>query len=158
MSDTAFGLAFDPRALTDLLQAPPGIRDLALAQLQDVVRADLSGSKLTGDLTGFRRLYVDERAEWRTVYARRPAPPTSVHPMEIYVVAMRPNARNDAYETAMARLGLATRPVSARTHAARATSPQLGSQRPAVTPAPPGIRQGLPAPAPFPTAHKERTR
>lgn len=45
----AFGLSFDPRALTDLLQAPSDIRDLTLAYLQDIVNAQRFGLRLTGD-------------------------------------------------------------------------------------------------------------
>ncbi|WP_329025799.1 hypothetical protein [Streptomyces sp. NBC_00690] len=123
----AFGLSFDPRALTDLLAAPGDIRDLALAQLQDVVTAQVFGGKLVGDLAGFRKLYVDHRAAWRVVYAQRPAPPGSAHRAEIHVVAVRPRARQDAYDTARARLGVTRRPMSALAHAARTRSPQLPS-------------------------------
>ncbi|WP_367435117.1 hypothetical protein [Streptomyces celluloflavus] len=142
----AFGLSFDPRALTDLLQAPGEIRDLALAQLQDVVNADLFGSKLTGDLSGLRKLYVDSRNAWRVVYAQRPAPATSTHTTEIHVVAVRPRARNDVYDTVATRLGLNRRPVSALTHAARTRSPQLDTH-PIPKPAPPYAMPGLPHPA-----------
>ncbi|KND28626.1 hypothetical protein IQ64_43625, partial [Streptomyces stelliscabiei] len=89
----AFGLSFDPRALTDLLQAPADIRDLALDQLQKVVNAQLFGGKLTEELTGYRKLYVDHRNAWRIVYAQRPAPPGASHRTEIHVVAVRPRAR-----------------------------------------------------------------
>ncbi|MGW6454372.1 hypothetical protein ACWF94_00335 [Streptomyces sp. NPDC055078] len=146
----AFGLSFDPRALTDLLTAPGDIRDLALAQLQDVVTAQLFGGKLTGDLAGFRKLYVDHRAEWRIVYAQRPAPPTSAHRTEIHVVAVRPRARQNAYDTARARLGITRRPMSALTHAARTRSPQLVTSRGRIPkPGPPSSAlPGLPHPAP----------
>ncbi|MFK4222211.1 hypothetical protein [Streptomyces sp. NPDC019890] len=143
----AFGLSFDARALTDLLQAPGDIRDLALAQLQDVVNAQLFGSKLTGDLSGLRKLYVDSRNAWRVVYAQRPAPANSTHTTEIHVVAVRERARNDVYDTVAARLGMNRRPVSALTHAARARSPQLATQRPIPKPGPPYAMPGLPQPA-----------
>ena len=55
----AFGLSFDPRALTDLLQAPSDIRDLTLAYLQEVVNAQRFGLRLDGDLEGYRKLFVD---------------------------------------------------------------------------------------------------
>ncbi|GLW04251.1 MULTISPECIES: type II toxin-antitoxin system RelE family toxin [Streptomyces] len=155
----AFGLSFDPRALNDLLAAPGDIRDLALAQLQDVVNANLFGGKLTGDLAGLRKLYVDRHAAWRTVYAQRPAPAGSAHRTEIHVVAIRPRDRHDVYNTAAARLGIKRRPVSALTHAARARSPQLEGYRPVPKPGPaPYALPGLPQPAPTPLATKGPTR
>lgn len=139
----AFGLSFDPRALTDLLQAPRHIRDLALTQLQDVVNAERSGSPLTGDLSGYRKLVVDSHKRWRVVYAARPAPATSAHRREIHVVAIRPRAGNDIYDTVGRRLGMTRRPLSARTHAARSRSPQLTHDQ---TPVP------KPGPGPLPSA------
>ncbi|MET8577316.1 hypothetical protein [Streptomyces sp. NPDC005012] len=121
----AFGLTFDPRALTDLLQAPGDIRDLALLQLQEVVNAERFGRELTGDLSGYRKLVIDHRKEWRLVYTVRPAPPTTALRREVHVVAVRPRARNDVYDTVGQRLGMKRRPVSSRTHAARSRSPQL---------------------------------
>ncbi|MFJ8978796.1 hypothetical protein [Streptomyces sp. NPDC102282] len=144
----AFGLSFDPRALTDLLQAPSDIRDLALAQLQDVVDARLFGTKLTRDLIGCRKVYVDHRNAWRIVYAQRPAPANSTHTTEIHVVAVRPREAHDVYDTARARLGIRRRPLGERTHAARARSPQLTTRQPAPKPGPPPYAMpGLPRPA-----------
>ncbi|WP_010359879.1 hypothetical protein, partial [Streptomyces acidiscabies] len=121
----AFGLSFDPRALTDLLQAPGDIRDLTLAYLQELVNAQRFGLRLDGDLEGYRKLFVDARKEWRVVYALRASPAESAHRREIHVVAVRPRAGNDVYDEVGRRLGLARRPRSARTHAARSRSPQL---------------------------------
>lgn len=147
-----YGLSFDPRALTDLLQAPVDIRDLALAQLQDIVNARLSGTKLTRDLAGCRKVYVDHRNAWRIVYAQRPAPATSTHTTEIHVVAVRPREAHDVYDAARARLGIRRRPLSERTHAARTRSPQLGTRPPAPKPGPPPYAvPGLPQPALPPT-------
>ncbi|MFF0740571.1 hypothetical protein ACFYVL_09230 [Streptomyces sp. NPDC004111] len=144
----AFSLSFDPRALTDLLQAPGDIRDLALAQLQDVVNADLFGRKLTGDLNGYRKVVVDARRAWRIVYAVRPAPPASAQYKEVHVVAVRPRAGNDVYDTVGHRLGLPRRPLSARTHAARSRSPQItAAPAPGLPPAAPA---GLARPQPTP--------
>src|SRR2546421_1510184 len=126
----AFGLSFDPRALTDLLQAPSDIRDLTLAYLQEVVNAKRFGLRLTGDLDGYRKLFVDSRKEWRVVYGIRPAPEASAYRQEIHVVALRPRARNDVYDTVGHRLGMTRRPLSARTHAARSRSPQLTTHGP----------------------------
>ncbi|MGW2721096.1 hypothetical protein [Streptomyces sp. NPDC001492] len=148
----AFGLSFDPRALTDLLQAPGDIRDLALAQLQDIVNARLFGAKLTRDLAGCRKVYVDHRNAWRIVYAQRPAPANSTHTTEIHVVAIRPRAAHDVYDTARARLGIRRRPLGERTHAARTRSPQLGTRQPVPKPGPPAYTMpGLPRPALPPT-------
>ncbi|MDX2825770.1 hypothetical protein PV416_33050 [Streptomyces ipomoeae] len=153
----AFGLSFDPRALTDLLQAPGDIRDLTLAYLQDVVNAERFGIKLTGDLEGYRKLFVDSRKEWRVVYAVRPAPPTSAHRNDIHVVAVRPRAGNDVYDTVGQRLGMARRPLSARTHAARARSPQLTARGPVPKPGPlPSAMPGLPRPAHASSPHHAR--
>ncbi|MFD4829186.1 hypothetical protein ACFWPV_04915 [Streptomyces uncialis] len=148
-SPPAFGLSLDPRALTDLLAAPGDIRDLVLAQLQDLVTAKLFGGRLAGDLDGFRKLYVDHRAEWRVVYAQRPAPPASAHRTEIHVVAVRPRARQDAYDTARARLGITRRPMSALAHAARTQSPQLANNQARIPKPgpPPSAMPGLPRPA-----------
>ncbi|MER5782662.1 hypothetical protein ABT104_13180 [Streptomyces mobaraensis] len=150
----AFGLSFDPRALTDLLQAPSDIRDLALAQLQDVVNARMFGGRLAGDLEGYRKVYVDSRNAWRIVYAQRPAPADSAHRAEIHVVAVRQRAGYDVYDTARARLGITRHPMSTRTHAARARSPQLGSHRPVPKPGPPYAMPGLPHPATTPALSK----
>ncbi|MGW1194496.1 hypothetical protein ACWD4B_01355 [Streptomyces sp. NPDC002536] len=154
----AFGLSFDPRALTDLLQAPSDIRDLALAQLQDVVNAELFGGRLAGDLEGYRKVYVDSRNAWRIVYAQRPAPAGSAHRTEIHVVAVRQRAGYDVYDTARARLGITRRPMSTRTHAARARSPQLGTHRPQPKPGPPYAMPGLPQPAIVPPLSKGPVR
>lgn len=151
----AFGLSFDPRALTDLLQAPTDIRDLTLAHLQEVVNAERFGLHLTGDLEGYRKLFVDSRKEWRVVYGLRSAPEASTHQREIHVVAVRPRAGNDVYDEVGQRLGMARRPLSARTHAARSRPPQLTTGAPVPRPGPPpSTPPGLPRPAPN-SAHRQ---
>ncbi|MCZ0990356.1 hypothetical protein [Streptomyces diastatochromogenes] len=153
----AFGLSFDPRALTDLLQAPSGIRDLTLAYLQEVVNAERFGLRLTGDLEGYRKLFVDARKDWRVVYGVSPAPEASAHSREIHVVAIRPRAGNDVYDEVGRRLGMARRPLSARTHAARSRSPQLTTGGPVQRPAPlPSAMPGLPRPAQSPSQLRTR--
>ncbi|MFC9131364.1 hypothetical protein ACFT4A_31620 [Streptomyces sp. NPDC057099] len=143
----AFGLSFDPRALSDLLQAPSDIRDLTLAYLQEVVNAERFGLRLTGDLEGYRKLFVDSRKDWRVVYGVRPAPAESAYRREIHVVAVRPRAGNDVYDEVGRRLGMPRRPLSARTHAARSCSPQLTTRAPAPRPGPPlSAEPGLPRP------------
>ncbi len=152
-----FGLSLDPRALTDLVQAPSDIRDLTLAYLQEVVNAERFGTRLTGDLEGYRKLFVDSRKEWRVIYGIRPAPETSAHRREIHVVAVRPRADNDVYDTVGKRLGMNRRPLSARTHAARSRSPQLPSRGPIPKPGPlPSTVPGLPRPARMPAHHQAR--
>ncbi|WP_217199851.1 hypothetical protein [Streptomyces buecherae] len=153
----AFGLSFDPRALTDLLQAPSDVRDLTLAYLQEVVTARRFGLRLDGDLEGYRKLFVDSRKDWRVVYGVRTAPESSTHQREIHVVAIRPRAGNDVYDEVGRRLGMTRRPVSARTHAARVRSPQLATRAPVPRPSPPpSARPGLPRPAPHPAHHHTR--
>lgn len=144
----AFGLSFDPRALTDLLQAPSDIRDLTLSYLQELVNAERFGQELTGDLQGYRKLFVDHRKIWRVVYGLRQAPEASAHSREIHVVAIRPRAGNDVYDEVGRRLGMVRRPLSSRTHAARSRSPQLNSSVPAPRPGPlASAMPGLPRPA-----------
>ncbi|MGP3733010.1 hypothetical protein ACTWJ9_07285 [Streptomyces sp. GDS52] len=153
----AFGLSFDPRALTDLVQAPSDIRDLTLVYLQEVVNTERFGTRLTGDLEGYRKLFVDSRKEWRVVYGIRLAPETSAHRREIHVVAVRPRADNDVYDTVGKRLGMTRRPLSARTHAARSRSPQLATRGPIPKPGPlPSAMPGLPRPAQVPTYRQAR--
>ncbi len=153
----AFGLSFDPRALTDLLQAPSDIRDLTLAYLQEVVNAERFGLRLTGDLEGYRKLFVDSRKDWRVVYGVRPAPEESAYQREIHVVAVRPRAGNDVYDEVGRRLGMTRRPLSARTHAARSRPPQLMTRGPAPRPGPPSFAlPGLPRPAQNPSHQHTR--
>ena len=153
----AFGLSLDPRALTDLLQAPSDIRDLTLAYLQEVVNAQRFGLRLDGDLEGYRKLFVDSRKDWRVVYGVRPAPEGSPHQREIHVVAVRPRAGNNVYDEVGRRLGMPRRPLSALTHAARSRSPQLTNREPAPRPGPlPTTLPGLPRPAQNPAHHHTR--
>ncbi|MEV0478279.1 hypothetical protein [Streptomyces prunicolor] len=150
----AFGLSLDPRALDDLLEAPGDIRDLTLAYLQEVVNAQRFGLRLDGDLEGYRKLFVDSRKDWRVVYGLRPGPAGSAHQKEIHVVAIRPRAGNDVYDEVGRRLGMTSRPLSARTRAARSRSPQLATRTPAPRPGPPpGALPGLPRSAQNP-AHQ----
>lgn len=124
----AFGLSFDPRALTDLLQAPSDIRDLTLAYLQEVVNAQRFGLRLDGDLDGYRKLFVDSRRDWRVVYGVRLAPAESAHPKEIHVVAIRPRAGNDVYDEVGRRLGM-THAAAERPHP-RGTLPLPAADHP----------------------------
>ncbi|MFJ6574031.1 hypothetical protein ACIQNU_42210 [Streptomyces sp. NPDC091292] len=151
----AFGLSFDPRALTDLLQAPSHIRDITLSYLQEVVNAERFGLRLTGDLEGYRKLFVDSRKDWRVVYGLRPAPDTSAHRQDIHVIAIRPRADNDVYDEVGRRLGMTRRPLPARTHAARSRSPQLTAH--GATPRPVPLPSAIPSP-PRPSQSPSRPR
>ncbi|MFE4664555.1 hypothetical protein ACFRI7_11685 [Streptomyces sp. NPDC056716] len=143
----ASGLSLDPRVVTDLLAAPDAVRDLALTRLGEVTAvAEPGGGTLTGELAGFRELPLGESVGWSLVYARRPAPPASAHRTEVHVVAARPAA--SLYDTVRARLGL-TRPVSALTHAARTSSPQLPTATALTGRAVPSARPGLPPSVPL---------
>lgn len=122
-----FGLSFDPRALTDLLQAPSDVRDVTLSYLQEIVTAQRFGRHLTGDLEGYRKIPLSQR-QWRIIYGLRPAPAMSEHRKEIHVVAVRP--RDDVYDVVGRRLGMNRRPLPARAHAARARPPQLAARQP----------------------------
>ncbi|WP_165983963.1 cytochrome P460 family protein [Streptomyces sp. YIM 98790] len=130
MSGPQYGFAADPRAVEDLLHAPAEMRDQALMRMQEVVNGTLRGRELTANLAGLRKIYIDPAAAWRLVYEERPAPPGSAFAREIYLVAVRPKARNNIYLTVAARLGRHPGPVSARVHAARAASPQAARTRP----------------------------
>ncbi|MFI5804402.1 type II toxin-antitoxin system RelE/ParE family toxin [Streptomyces sp. NPDC051561] len=147
----------DPRALEDLLEAPRDVCDLALAQLQEVINGELRGGKLLGDLSGYRKLYVDYRAAWRIVYGLRPADSRSTHATEVHVVAIRPRDQGEVYDRAAARIGRPRRSVSALAHAARARSPQATVSRPSPLSLP-AVRPGLPAPAPLSLPTSGRTR
>lgn len=118
-----FGLAVDPRVVTDLVIAPAGIRTAALECLANVLEGEACGEELAGTLTGFRSVALDPR--WRLVYQLRPAPPAGAHAREVFVAAVRPRARFDVYTAVAARLGLNQQPLSALAHAARARSPQM---------------------------------
>ncbi|MGW7456426.1 hypothetical protein [Streptomyces sp. NPDC054797] len=154
----AFGLSFHPEALNDLLAAPGDMRDLGLALIQDVVRAQVRGPELTAELTGYRKLYLGSRVQYRIVYDYRPAPPGSSHRTNVHIVAVRPRAKHDIYDTVRARVGRPRPAAGPRAYAARSLSPQV-RPRPAFTPAPPAAAfpvPGLPAPARIATTNSPK--
>ncbi|MET9086108.1 hypothetical protein ABZX77_30255 [Streptomyces sp. NPDC004237] len=146
MSRACFAFAAHPDAIADLRQLPDEIRDLALLELQNLVHGSDDCLPLTGRLTGFHKVYVDPAVSYRMVIQFRPAPPTSTHKREIYLVAA--GAREDyaVYRTAQLRTnrtGL-NRPADtdpaaeARVQAARSRSPHAIDQTaplPATAPA-----------------------
>ncbi|MFC7259661.1 hypothetical protein [Streptomyces lutosisoli] len=102
MSRARFAFAAHPDAIADLRQLPDEIRDLALLELQNLVHGSEDCLPLTGRL-GFHKVYVDPAVSYRMVIQFRPAPPTSTHKREIYLVAA--GAREDyaVYRTAQLR-------------------------------------------------------
>ncbi|MFJ4688893.1 hypothetical protein [Streptomyces sp. NPDC088789] len=147
------GLSLDPRVVRDLLAAPDPVRDQVLARIAELNAApERAGSRLAGDLAGFRELLPDSGDGWGLIYGLRTAPPSSVYRTEVHVVAVRP-AGSRLRDTVRARLGL-TRPVSAMVHASRTRSPQLAAApgRTASVPRPPSAEwPGLPLPVSAPT-------
>ncbi|MGW4031685.1 type II toxin-antitoxin system RelE family toxin [Streptomyces sp. NPDC004838] len=138
MSHARFAFAAHPDAIADLRRLPAEIRDLALLELQNLVHGSDDCLPLTGRLAGFHKVYVDPAASYRMVVQFRPAPTTSAHQREIYLVAA--GAREDyaVYRTAQLRThrtGLnrsadADPVTDARVQAARSRSPQAGDRAP----------------------------
>ncbi|WP_127360917.1 hypothetical protein [Actinacidiphila soli] len=143
MSRARFAFAAHPDAIGDLRELPDEIRDLALLELQNLVHGSDDCLPLKGRLAGFHKVYVDPAVSYRMVIQFRPAPPTSTHKREIYLVAA--GAREDyaVYLAAHLRTGLnqATETDSAteaRVQAARSRSPHTVDQTaslPAAAPA-----------------------
>ncbi|WP_186781582.1 MULTISPECIES: hypothetical protein [unclassified Streptomyces] len=87
MSRARFAFAAHPDAITDLRELPAEIRDLALLELQNLVHGSDDCLPLKGRLAGFHKVYVDPNVAYRMVIQFRPAPPTSTHKREVYLVA-----------------------------------------------------------------------
>lgn len=131
MSRARFTFAAHPDAIADLRELPDEVRDLALLELQNLVHGSDDCLPLTGRLAGFHKVYVDPAVSYRMVIQFRPAPPTSTHRREIYLVAA--GAREDyaVYRTAQLRTNHTNlnRPTDtdagtvARVQAARSRSP-----------------------------------
>ncbi|MFJ2158137.1 hypothetical protein [Streptomyces sp. NPDC087856] len=124
MSRARFAFAAHPDAIADLRQLPDQIRDLALLELQNLVHGSDDCLPLKGRLAGFHKVYVDPSVAYRMVIQFRPAPPTSTHKREIYLVAAGSRQDYEVYRAAHLRTG--SRPTSvneARAEAARSRSP-----------------------------------
>ena len=136
MSRARFAFAAHPDAIADLRELPDEIRDLALLELQNLVHGSDDCLPLTGRLAGFHKVYVDPAVSYRMVIQFRPAPPTSTHKREIYLVAA--GAREDyaVYRTAQLRTNRTglngpadmDPAAEARIQAARARSPHAVDQ------------------------------
>ncbi|AXI89636.1 hypothetical protein SAM9427_30685 [Streptomyces sp. ETH9427] len=105
MSRARFAFAAHPDAIADLRQLPDGIRDLALLELQNLVHGSDDCLPLKGRLAGFHKVYVDPSVAYRMVIQFRPAPPTSTHRREIYLVAAGSRKDYAVYRAAHLRTG-----------------------------------------------------
>jgi len=145
VSRARFAFAAHPDAIADLRELPDKIRDLALLELQNLVHGSDDCLPLKGRLAGFHKVYVDPSVSYRMVIQFRPAPPTSTHKREIYLVAAGSRKDYAVYNSAHLRTGPHpdTEPESAteaRVQAARSRSPRTADQTaaaPATAPAAP---------------------
>jgi len=145
VSRARFAFAAHPDAITDLRELPDEISNLALLELQNLVHGSDDCLPLKGRLAGFHKVYVDPSVSYRMVIQFRPAPPTSTHKREIYLVAAGSRKDYAVYNSAHLR----TDPqqsterdsaTQARVQAARSRSPRVATQKaaPATAPAAPG--------------------
>ncbi|MFF3257832.1 hypothetical protein ACFYWO_01495 [Streptomyces sp. NPDC002932] len=138
MSSARFAFAAHPDAIADLRELPDRIRDLALLELQNLVHGSDDCLPLKGRLAGFHKVYVDPSVSYRMVIQFRPAPPSSHHKREIYLVAAGSRQDYAVYRSAQLRTGsvqdLAAAPAAeARVQAARSRSPHASRQATAVS-------------------------
>lgn len=157
MSRARFAFAAHPDAIADLRALPDEIRDLALLELQNLVHGSDDCLPLTGRLAGFHKVYVDPSVSYRMVIQFRPAPPTSHHKREIYLVAAGSRKDYAVYRTAHHRVSprQATETDSsteARVQAARSRSPRAIGLVPAASTSTPAA--GRPTPPVVRKAHQ----
>ncbi|MYV69533.1 hypothetical protein GT043_27035 [Streptomyces sp. SID2131] len=153
MSRARFAFAAHPDAIADLRELPDNIRDLALLELQNLVHGSNDCLPLKGRLAGYHKVYVDPSVAYRMVIQFRPAPPTSTHKREVYLVAAGSRHDYAVYRAAHQRTGPqqgleADSAAEARVRAARSRS-ALALDRTAAGPtAPPPAAAPSPAAAP----------
>lgn len=133
MSRARFAFAAHPDAIADLRALPDDIRDLALLELQNLVHGSDDCLPLKGRLSGFHKVYVDPSVSYRMVIQFRPAPPTSHHKREVYLVAAGSRKEYAVYRTAHLRTGShqdveTASAAEARVQAARSRSPHAANQ------------------------------
>ncbi|MFD9814891.1 type II toxin-antitoxin system RelE/ParE family toxin [Streptomyces sp. NPDC059080] len=138
MSRARFAFAAHPDAIADLRKLPERIRDLALLELQHLVHGSDDCLPLKGRLAGFHKVYVDPSVSYRMVIQFRPAPPTSNHKREIYLVAAGSRKGYEVYRSAQLRTGVHQNAeqgpsTEARVQAARSRSPHA-ADRPTTAP------------------------
>lgn len=127
--------AAHPDALADLRNLPEPIRDQALLHLQDLVNGERVAKRLQGRLEGFHKVILGVGTDWashRLVVQFRPAPATSKHEREVYLVAAGPRADYAVYRAAQHRTGRTQAPLpdpatAARIRAARSRSPHAAN-------------------------------
>ncbi|MFE6101307.1 hypothetical protein ACFVQ4_15200 [Streptomyces laurentii] len=142
MSRARFAFAAHPDAIADLRELPDEIRDLALLELQNLVHGSNDCLPLKGRLAGFHKVYVDPSVAYRLVIQFRPAPPTSNHQREVYLVAAGSRKDYAVYRTAHLRTApqqTAETPsaTEARVQAARSRSSLTAGRPTAAAPAAP---------------------
>jgi hypothetical protein len=142
VSRARFAFAAHPDAIADLRELPDRIRDLALLELQNLVHGSDDCLPLKGRLAGFHKVYVDPSVSYRMVIQFRPAPPTSNHKREVYLVAAGSRKDYAVYRSAHSRTspGQAAETDSAaeaRVQAARSRSPREVDQATAAVPTDP---------------------
>lgn len=118
------------------------MRDLALLELQNLVHGSDDCLPLKGRLAGYHKVYVDPSVSYRMVIQFRPAPPTSTHKREIYLVAAGSRKDYAVYRSAHLRTSsvqdlVAASAAEARVQAARSRSPHAAGQPTAVSEASP---------------------
>ncbi|MFE3860274.1 hypothetical protein ACFXPT_07540 [Streptomyces goshikiensis] len=150
MSRARFAFAAHPDAIADLRELPAEIRDLALLELQNLVHGSNDCLPLQGRLAGFHKVYVDPSVAYRMVIQFRPAPPTSTHKREVYLVAAGSRKDYAVYRAAHERTGPqqgieADSAAEARVRAARSRS-ALVFDRPTAGPTTPPAA-AVPSPA-----------
>ncbi len=152
MSRARFAFAAHPDAIADLRELPDEVRDLALLELQNLVHGSDDCLPLKGRLAGFHKVYVDPSVSYRMVIQFRPAPPTSTHKREIYLVTAGSRKDYAVYRAAHLRTGPqhdveTDSATEARVQAARSRSP-LTVDRPTAGTATPPAAALPPAAAP----------
>ncbi|WP_432075763.1 hypothetical protein [Streptomyces wuyuanensis] len=143
MSRARFAFAAHPDAIADLRALPDGIRDLALLELQNLVHGSDDCLPLKGRLAGFHKVYVDPSVAYRLVIQFRPAPPTSAHQREVYLVAAGSRKDYAVYRSAHLRttapqqITKTTSAAEARVQAAQSRSSLTAGRPTAAVPAAP---------------------
>lgn len=134
-------VSLHPEALSDLLAVPAPVRDQAVRYLDRLVRSEVRGPLLEDhvgrDLSGARKIYLDEGNLYRLVYVEHRAPAHPRHLRAIHVIAIGERRELAVYETAARRLRPAPRGLPPRFQAALATPRPTSQARSATATAAP---------------------
>ncbi|MBM9508018.1 type II toxin-antitoxin system RelE family toxin [Actinacidiphila acididurans] len=155
MTSARYAFAAHPEALADLRSLPEPIRDQALLHLQDLIHGERVATRLEGRLEGFHKVLLGVGSDWashRLVVQFRPAPPTSRHHREVYLVAAGPRKDYAVYRAAQQRTGRTQAPpldpaTAARIRAAQSRSPHAGALSPTAQAVPVAYSTSTPADA-----------